>query len=238
MVDTLLASGGRWGQPLSGRSCQLAHGTLRSALQYGVRTGYVQRNVAALVDRPGATAKAMTCWTAAEAQTFLGSLRDDPLFAAWWLLLARGPRRGEVAGLRRSDVVWTPPPSGWCTPGSRSAAGSVSPRRRPTRDAVCSTWTHSCWRCSASTAAGRWRCGWRPGRYGRTAVRLRPGGRPADLEPGKGHAAWTSSAPAAPTASTPTTPTRLVMADMTESGHEEYHHIGCLLPRPEAEAPR
>jgi len=46
----------------------------------------------------------MTCWTAEQAQGFLVAATDDRLYAAWVLFLARGPRRGEIAGLRWSAV--------------------------------------------------------------------------------------------------------------------------------------
>lgn len=35
---------------------------------------------------------------------FLAAARDDRLYAAWVLFLTRGPRRGEIAGRRWSDV--------------------------------------------------------------------------------------------------------------------------------------
>jgi integrase len=103
-LTALAASGGKGGRPLSGRSCQLAYGVLRMALAYGVRAGYCQRNVAELVDRPGAVSAEQQSWTAEQARAFLSTVADDPHFAAWAIFLTRGPRRGEVAGLRWSDV--------------------------------------------------------------------------------------------------------------------------------------
>lgn len=103
-MTALADHGGKDGRPLSGRSCQLSHGILKQALSFGVRAGYVARNVAELTDRPGATHTEMRCWNAVQAQSFLRSVEGDPLYAAWVLLLARGPRRGEVGGVRWSDV--------------------------------------------------------------------------------------------------------------------------------------
>ncbi len=103
-MTALEDGGGKGGKPLSGRSRQLAHGVLKQALDWGVKTGYVQRNVAALVDRPGATTKKMTCWDEVEVGAFLRSVESDRLYAAWVLFLVLGPRRGEVAGLRWQDV--------------------------------------------------------------------------------------------------------------------------------------
>ncbi|WP_433781594.1 tyrosine-type recombinase/integrase [Actinomycetospora sp. CA-101289] len=107
-VETLLAtlreSGGRHGQPLSDRSVQYAYSTLRMAVDRAQRHGYVPRNVVATVDRPGAGQPSVDWWTTEQAQRFLRATATDRLFAAWALLLARGPRRGEIAGLRWSDV--------------------------------------------------------------------------------------------------------------------------------------
>ncbi len=90
--------------PLGDRSVQVAHGVLRQALDWGLRQGYVTRNVASLVDRPGARSKETTAWSPTEASSFLSAVRGDRLFAMWLLALTRGLRRGELAGLRWSDV--------------------------------------------------------------------------------------------------------------------------------------
>ncbi len=103
-LTELREHGGKNGRALGGRSVQVAHGVLRQALDYGLRHGYVQRNVAAEVRRPGAKAAVMSAWTVDEARAFLTAVKDDRLYAAWLLLLSRGPRRGELAGLRWADV--------------------------------------------------------------------------------------------------------------------------------------
>jgi integrase len=46
----------------------------------------------------------MHTWTAAEVGTFLASVREDRLYAAWLLLATLGLRRGELLGLRWPDV--------------------------------------------------------------------------------------------------------------------------------------
>lgn len=96
--------GGRNGNPLSGRSCQVAYTHLRAAYDYAMRRGYVTRNPVALVGRPGAKHREMACWSATEAQRFLAAAATDRLYAAWVVLLARGLRRGELAGLRWDSV--------------------------------------------------------------------------------------------------------------------------------------
>lgn len=100
----LRRSGGRGGAPLSGRSVNAAHGLLRSALEYAVRLGYATRNPAAAIERQGSQSKVPTPWTAEEARAFLAATRQDRIYAAWLLLLSRGLRRGELAGLRWSAL--------------------------------------------------------------------------------------------------------------------------------------
>jgi integrase len=43
-------------------------------------------------------------WTAAEARQFLAAAKDDPLYAAFVLLIFYGLRRGEALGLRWDDI--------------------------------------------------------------------------------------------------------------------------------------
>lgn len=96
--------GGRNGKPLSGRSVQGAHGVLRTALEYGTHMGYVTSNPAAALRRQGSKASVPEPWTVDEVREFLTKVRADRLYAAWLLLLSRGLRRGELAGLRWSSI--------------------------------------------------------------------------------------------------------------------------------------
>ncbi|MBV8996263.1 MAG: tyrosine-type recombinase/integrase [Pseudonocardiales bacterium] len=43
-------------------------------------------------------------WTAAQLAAFLDSVRQDRLYALWWLAALRRLRRGELAGLRWVDL--------------------------------------------------------------------------------------------------------------------------------------
>ncbi|BCB79623.1 tyrosine-type recombinase/integrase [Phytohabitans flavus] len=47
---------------------------------------------------------AVAVWDVAHLARFLEAVRGDRLFALWWLVGLRGPRRGELAGLCWSDV--------------------------------------------------------------------------------------------------------------------------------------
>lgn len=98
-LSDMAARGGRKGRTLSARSCQLALVTLRSAINYAIRQGWTVRNPALDV-KVKVERKEMSCWTEAAARKFLLAMRDDRLYALWVLYLTRGPRRGELAGLR------------------------------------------------------------------------------------------------------------------------------------------
>jgi integrase len=105
LYDDLRSDGSTLGRGgLSGRSVQYAATVLRMALQYAVRQQALSRNPAAQVRRPKAEQAEMQAWSAQEAGAFLKSVAKDRLYAAWLLLLTRGPRRGEMVGLRWSDV--------------------------------------------------------------------------------------------------------------------------------------
>lgn len=89
---------------LSERSVQLTVQVLKAATRWALVTGLVARDPLAGVARPRVDSAAMVSWTAEQARTFLEATRDDRLAAAWALLLTRGVRRGELAGLRWANV--------------------------------------------------------------------------------------------------------------------------------------
>ncbi|HEY9468126.1 MAG TPA: site-specific integrase [Propionibacteriaceae bacterium] len=78
---------------------------LRAGLGHAVREELIAKNVAALATLPSASKtkkkQQHSAWTVDEARRFLEHLRkvDDPLYAAYVLVLVLGLRRGEVLGL-------------------------------------------------------------------------------------------------------------------------------------------
>ncbi|MHB1508224.1 MAG: tyrosine-type recombinase/integrase [Acidimicrobiales bacterium] len=85
---------------LSQRTVQVAVTTLKSATKWAAANGLAGRDPLAAVERPRAPHAEMKTWNAAEARRFLAQVRGDRLEAAWVLLLSRGLRRGELAGLQ------------------------------------------------------------------------------------------------------------------------------------------
>jgi integrase len=90
-----------------GESVRLVHvlrQVLSAALSRAVREELVSRNVARLVELPPWEAAEVVPWSAPEALAFLAAAKGDPLYPAFVLLLLYGMRRGEVLGLRWSDI--------------------------------------------------------------------------------------------------------------------------------------
>ncbi|WP_409074079.1 tyrosine-type recombinase/integrase [Micromonospora chalcea] len=107
LVDWMLREGRRVGnvqrRGVSPRTVNIMLTVLTAALDSAEKQGLVGRNVARLVERPTHRPKQMTTWSADQASAFLAHVADDRLQAAWMLSMY-GLRRGEVLGLRWSDV--------------------------------------------------------------------------------------------------------------------------------------
>lgn len=107
LVDWILTAGrrrgGKPGTGLSGRSARLTLGRLSAALDAAVLEGKLVRNVARLVKPPEHTPRERDTWSKAEVRKFLAKASSDRLYVAWRLSLY-GLRRGEVLGLRWSDI--------------------------------------------------------------------------------------------------------------------------------------
>ncbi|MFH8729577.1 tyrosine-type recombinase/integrase [Streptomyces termitum] len=81
-----------------------SHRVLRTALSAACREELIVRNVAKLVEPPRAAVRDLSPWSLDETLDFLAASRRDPLYAAFVLAIAMGLRRGEIVGLRWSDI--------------------------------------------------------------------------------------------------------------------------------------
>lgn len=76
----------------------------RSALSSACRDELITRNVAKPVEPPRTGNRELKPWTLDETLDVLAASRGDPLYAAFVLAIAMGLRRGEIIGLRWSDL--------------------------------------------------------------------------------------------------------------------------------------
>jgi integrase len=95
-------------QLLSDRTVKDVRDTLRAALGTAVAEELVTRNVAGVIRLPTPRKPQRQWWSVDEARAFLESARrdDDPLYAAFVLILVLGLRRGEALGLTWPDVAF------------------------------------------------------------------------------------------------------------------------------------
>lgn len=105
-----LLGGGRRNGPdggLSAKTVRNIHGTLSKLLADAADRDLVARNVASNAKPPKhrkTAARQIQFWNPEELATFLASVTDDRLYALWHLAAMTGMRRGEVLGLRWSDI--------------------------------------------------------------------------------------------------------------------------------------
>jgi integrase len=94
---------GKARKPWKPRTVNYMLSLVTAVLEDQMRQGHVIRNVAALVTRVPSDPKPSRTLTATEVRQLLDHVQGDRYAAAWHLALS-GLRRGEIAGLRWSDV--------------------------------------------------------------------------------------------------------------------------------------
>jgi integrase len=105
-----LRRGGRHdGGPLAPKTVLNVHQILRTALGDAERSGLVHRNVARLMDPPcHGAAPEQRCWNEQQLRQFLHVAMTHRLGPAIWLAAMTGMRRGQVLGMRWSDIDLDP----------------------------------------------------------------------------------------------------------------------------------
>ncbi len=102
----LEASGGRNGTGLAPKTVLEVHMIIRAALDAAGQRQLVERNVAtaAHVRLSRASGRSAQAWTAPELATFLTAARAQRLYSALHVAAHTGMRRGEIVGLKWSDL--------------------------------------------------------------------------------------------------------------------------------------
>jgi integrase len=100
MQNTLLSEG------LSTRTVQYARAVLRRALGQAVKWDLVNRNVVPLVDAPRVEKHRITPLDETQARRLLAAATGHRLEAMYRVALSLGLRKGEVLGLRWSNIDW------------------------------------------------------------------------------------------------------------------------------------
>ncbi len=92
------------GEGLHPTTVHSIHVAISKALGDAVKWGKVVRNVAALADGPRPSKSRTEVWSGVQLDTFLDSVKKDRLYALWMLDITTGMQRGELCGLRWSDL--------------------------------------------------------------------------------------------------------------------------------------
>lgn len=91
-------------RPLSKRSIHNLHGIVHQALDLAVKWELIGKNIADFVKPPRPDYKEMKVWTKQQVRQFLHESKDDRFFEVYDVALATGMRKGEILGLRWSDI--------------------------------------------------------------------------------------------------------------------------------------
>lgn len=91
-------------QSVGGRTMQVVHATLACALNVAVRDELLERNVAAIVERPKAAKREKHILDEDQAKQLLEAVQGDPYEALYVLALTTGLRQGELFALHWGDV--------------------------------------------------------------------------------------------------------------------------------------
>jgi integrase len=89
---------------LSPKTVRHVHTLLHKAFSDAVRWGALSRNPADRAEPPRPRTPEMKVWDVAQLRKFLRHVESDRLGPIWLLMATTGMRRGEVVGLRWSDV--------------------------------------------------------------------------------------------------------------------------------------
>ncbi|MFC6592372.1 tyrosine-type recombinase/integrase [Deinococcus lacus] len=90
--------------PLTATTVSGAVGLLGSALRHALQLGLLYRNPVDAVKRVRATKKELQVWEPSEVQRLMEEVKGNRLHGLVYLAMTTGMRRGELCGLRWSDI--------------------------------------------------------------------------------------------------------------------------------------
>ena len=86
------------------RTAQLCYALLHAALRSAVEERRIERSPIDAVKRPKHRTKRGKAWSKAQTRAYVAAIRGHKHQIAWLLAIGMGLRRGEICGLRWSDV--------------------------------------------------------------------------------------------------------------------------------------
>lgn len=105
MYNDLLRCGNiRTKKGLNARTIRSIHVILSEALNAAVSNGIIRINPCIQVSMPKVNPKKINFLSDSEVTVFLDTIKSERLYAAYYLMLTTGMRRGELLGLRNSDI--------------------------------------------------------------------------------------------------------------------------------------
>lgn len=90
----------------SARTVLLIHAVLHKSLNYALKTGLTIRNPADAVNRPKIRRKEMVTLTDSQARALISAVDGTRDAALYYLAVSTGLRKGELLGLKWSDLDW------------------------------------------------------------------------------------------------------------------------------------
>ena len=100
----LRSEGGHRSSPLAPKTVRNIAGIMTKALGDAARLRLISRNPCSDTRLPKAPRREMRAWSEHDAESFIAATRECRMWPLWRLALATGLRRGELCGLRWSDV--------------------------------------------------------------------------------------------------------------------------------------